>query len=136
MKKSIGITLGVWEFDDISHQFITDGLGIEPTLVHVKGERIIPRFERLAEWNSWLYRTPGYEVEDFDKQMSDILELVVKNSDFIMQHLNRYNLELSCCLTVNASSPESNPWVHISKEQSRILADHNLNFDVDMYVLP
>lgn len=56
VNNEISISFTIRGYEDISHDDISDSLGLVPYKVYVKGEPMSPRSPREAKNNGWIYR--------------------------------------------------------------------------------
>ncbi|WP_156307814.1 DUF4279 domain-containing protein [Sphingobacterium endophyticum] len=131
-KNQILLSLCIFGFDDVSHQEISNLLGIQPSKVHTKGLKINPKVDRLAKKNGWFLDAFQSDKEDFETQINFILDVIEKqleNFEFICK---RYYCEFSCAIFIN-NPEESVPWVHLGPRFNRVNANLGIEFDFDIY---
>lgn len=125
----------IWEYEDITHDKITKTLGLHPFKIYVKGEKMNPKFERLAKQNGWIYGTP-YENEDsFEEQMRKLLDTLEPKTTILREYAKKYTCEFSCALFLN-NREESVPWIHFGKRYNAFIREVDAEFDFDIYYPP
>ncbi len=131
-KNQIFLSFCVFGFDDVSHQDISNLLGIQPSKFHVKGLRMNPKVDRLAKKNGWFLDAFKSDNEDFETQMNSILDVIEKQLENFESICKRYYCEFSCAIFIN-NAEESVPWVHLGSRFNRINAKLGIEFDFDIY---
>lgn len=132
MKNKIVLTLGIWDFSDITHQEISDALALIPVKIFIKGERTSPKLQILAKKNGWMYSQANREFDSFEIQMNDLIELLRTRESALKELTKKYYCELSCAV-FEVSEEESMPWVHLTKAHIMFLNEFSIEFDLDLY---
>jgi hypothetical protein len=132
MENEIHLTLGIWDFTDISHQQITDVLGLHPIDIHVLGEKINPKFLPVAKKNGWMYTHSKNVTEPFEKQMNELVFVLRDKRNGLKKLTDKYHCEISCAI-FRKSDEESMPWVHLTKDHIFFLNEFSIEFDLDLY---
>jgi hypothetical protein len=135
-KNEVDLGFGIFDFDDISHDDITQQMGIEPCYQRIKGEKRNPRNPNSPLWdnNSWHMKSGLDKDADFDKQMSAMLDIIEQKLDVLKPLCAKYYTEFSCALFVYRDNGESTPSVHLNNRYNKIASTLNIEFDVDLYV--
>lgn len=136
MKNEIILRFGIWDFEDVSAEQISDLLGITPNKVYVKGQRKNPKFASLSKRNGWLIDSMVDKYSPFEDQMDSLLSVIEDKIDLFKSLCEKYYCEFSCAIFVYFENGESIPWVHLGTRYNEILKELNIEFDVDLYVLP
>jgi len=76
------------------------------------------------------------KYSSFDDQMNSLLDIIESKIDLFKPLCERYYCEFSCGIFVYFDNGESTPWVHLDKRYNEISKALNIEFDVDLYVLP
>ena len=136
MKNKIVLDLGIWDFDDITHNEITEMLGIQPIKVYVKGEKRNPKNPNspLIKKNGWRMSSPLDEYASFDDQMNAILDIIESKFDVFKVICAKYLCEFSCAIFVYHGNEDSTPSVHLDSRYNKLNKELNIEFDVDLYV--
>jgi len=132
MKNEIHLTIGIWRFKDITHQEITDSLGLQPKKILIEGEKTNPKFLTIAKENGWMYTHSKDVTKPFEEQMNELLTVLRERSDALKKLSGKYYCELSCAI-FKKDEDESMPWVHLTRNHIRFLNDFNIEFDLDLY---
>jgi hypothetical protein len=132
MENEIHLTLGIWGFTDITHQGITDILGLQPVKVHVLGDKINPKFLPTAKENGWMYTHSEIVTRPFEEQMNELVSVLRTKRDGLKKLSDKYYCELSCAI-FKKGEDESMPWVHLTKDHILFLNQFNIEFDLDLY---
>jgi len=132
MKNKIVLTIGIWDFEDITHQEISDALGLTPIKIFVKGEKTNPKFQVLAKKNGWMYSQVDREYEPFKDQLDSLIELIKSRQTIWKKFARNYYCELSCAIFKD-DAEESMPWVHLTREHIGFLNEFRIEFDLDLY---
>lgn len=132
MESEIHLTLGIWGFTEISHNEISDIVGLQPVKVHIKGERINPKFLTVSKENGWMYTHSKMVTRPFEEQMNELISIIKDTGGGLKQLSSKYYCELSCAV-FKKGEDESMPWVHLTKDHVQFLNDFNIEFDLDIY---
>src|ERR1700760_2382924 len=100
MKNEIFLHFVIWDFDDISHDEITRILNIEPIRIYVKGDRVNPKFERLAKTNGWRMGCGLDKYTPFEDQLTAILDIIEPKIDLFRPFCKKYKCEFSCAIYI------------------------------------
>ena len=134
-KNKVDLRFCVFDFEDISHVDITKKIGINPTRIHVKGEKMNPRNPSSPLWkkNSWSMDSGLDVYADFESQMSAILDIIEQKLEVFKELTDKYYCEFSCAIFTYKDNNESTPWVHLDKRYNKIVGQLNIEFDLDLY---
>jgi len=136
MKRNrIVLDFGIWDFDDITHEDITQALGVQPVKKYIKGERVNANFLPLSKNNGWRMRSPCSEQDSFETQMNAMLDFFENKKSVLKEFSNKYYCEVSCALYIYTNTDESTPWVHLNSRYNKMLKDLNIEFDLDIILL-
>lgn len=71
MKNEVVLRFGLFDFDDINHDEITQLLGLQPSKVYIKGQKRNPKNpdSSLIKRNGWLVDAPTEKYSSFEEQM-------------------------------------------------------------------
>ncbi|MDY6024799.1 DUF4279 domain-containing protein [Bergeyella zoohelcum] len=132
ISNDVNLRFCIWDYEDITHEDITNLLGIKPYKIYVKGEKMNPKFNRVSKSNAWILGTPYENKDDFNNQMDKILD-VLEPKIFVLKELSeRYYCEFSCAIFLN-NREESTPWIYLSKRYNDFIRKVNVEFDIDIY---
>ncbi|HEY9044682.1 MAG TPA: DUF4279 domain-containing protein [Ohtaekwangia sp.] len=131
-KNEIIVRFCIWDFDDISHETITEHIGVSPIRIYVKGERMNEKLPQVAKRNGWLYESPLGKYACFEDQMNSILDILESKTEILNPLCERYYCEFSCALFIY-NNEESTPWVHLNSRYNSLIKRLNIEFDFDIY---
>jgi hypothetical protein len=133
-KNEIIVRFGIWNFDDISHEMITESLGVMPMKIYVKGEKIDSKSQRVAKENAWLFESSLGKYAAFEDQLDSILDILESKIEILKPICDKYYCEFSCALFIY-NNEESTPSLHLSSRYNSIIKDLNIEFDLDLYCM-
>ena len=136
MKNEVFLDFCIWDFDDISHEEISQKLGIAPTKIYIKGKKIDPKFSRVSKKNGWRMSTGLDKYASFEDQMKAMLDIIESKIELFRPFCEKYYCEFSCAIYIRYDNEESTPWVHLDARYNRFIKELNIEFDVDLYCLP
>ena len=136
MRNKIVLSFGIWDFNDITHDELTELLGIAPSKVYIKGERKNPKFSMLAKKNGWLLDASFDKHIPFEQQMDMLVDFIEEKIDIFRILCKKYNCEFSCGLFIYFDNGESIPGLHLGSRYNRLVKELDIDFDVDIYCLP
>ena len=132
MKNYVDLSFCIGEYNDITHQELTELLGLEPIKVYVKGEPKHPHHPATWSSNRWYYKPALEEFASFDEQMEAIYDVLTARKEVLKPICERYYCELSCEVFIYADSEESTPWIHLGTKYNDLVKELNIEFDVDI----
>jgi Domain of unknown function (DUF4279) len=137
-KNEIILRFCVYDFEDISHSDVTDIVGREPSRVKKIGDKKNPLNPNssLVKNNSWMMEADGTPYSSFEDQMEFLLDILEPRIEMLKPFSKKYHCEFSCALYIYFDNGESTPWVHLDSRYNKIIRELNIEFDVDLYVLP
>jgi len=135
LKNDLNLRFCIWEYDDISHEDITNTLKLTPLKTYIKGKKINPRFERIAKQNGWVYGTPYYNEMDFMTQLDEILDVLEPRISILRTYAQKYKCEFSCAVFLN-NREESTPWIHFGKRYNAFIKEIDVEFDIEIFYPP
>jgi hypothetical protein len=137
-KNEIDLSLVISDFNDITHDEITQLLGIEPTFIRIKGEKKNPKRSDspLIQSNKWAVNSRQDKYANFDEHMTSLLDIIEPKIDALKPICEKYGCEISCGMFVYFGNSESTPWVHMDSRYNNIVRVLNIEFDLDLYVWP
>jgi hypothetical protein len=138
-KNELILRFGIYGFNDVAHDMITQSLNIEPDYVRIKGQKKNsknPESTATIDTNSWLMGSGLDQYSSFDDQMNSLLDIIESKIDLFKPLCEKYHCEFSCGIFVYFDNGESTPGVHLDSRYNKILKELNIEFDVDLYVLP
>jgi len=134
-KNRIVLDIGIWDFEGISHDEITETIGVSPIKKHVKGERINPKFSPIAKKNGCIMTAPCSEYDSFKVQMEALLDLIELKKEAFRALTSKYYCEFSCALYIYTDNEESTPWVHLDSRYYEVTKELKIEFDIDIILL-
>ncbi len=135
MKNEINLSFCIWDFDDITHNEITQLIGLQPSKIYTKGEKNTIGLA-LAKENGWIITTPLTEYSSFDDQMNSLLDIIESKIDVFKPLCEKYYCEFSCAVFIRYGNGESIPWVHLGSRYNKLIKELKIEFDIDIYCLP
>ncbi len=135
-KNEISFSFCIWDFNDISHDEISELLGVKPSKVYIKGERKNPKVNALAKKNGWILDPPGCDnYSSFEDQMNSLLDVIESKIEAFRIICKKYYCEFSCGLYIYVDNDESTPWVHLNSRYNNLIRELNIELDVDIILL-
>ncbi len=139
MKNEVVLRFCIWDYNDITHQEITNTLGIEPYKIYVKGQKKNPKNPEgssLVKENGWLMDSALDHFASFEEQMNAMLYIIESKIDLFRPFCEKYYCEFSCAIFIRYDNEESTPSVHLNTRYNRLIKELNIEFDIDLYCLP
>ena len=121
------------DVDDFPVEVVTEMLGVQPTTILRKGDRINDKHTRW--FTSRKYESGKIETLYTDDVLLPILNVFQSKVDSINQLKRELNLNVQIELVMTIFNGDA-PGLGIPPEFSRFAADINALIDVDMYVYP
>lgn len=122
----------IWDCDDILPNGITDLLGIQPTKIHIKGEKKYKNSSSVSKENGWILTSNCDNHSSFEIHLNALLDVLERKRGILEQISKKYNCEFSCAVFIN-NSEESTPWIHLGKRYNEFVRSINIEFDFDLY---
>lgn len=137
-KNEIYVSFRIWEFEDVTHEYITQLVQIEPTSIVVKGDKKNPKNpdSPLKKYNGWLLKSKLAPYGTFEDQMNSLLNVMEPRIPALKSLCEKYSCEFSCALYLYFDNGESTPSVHLDSRYNNLIKDLNIDFDIDLYVFP
>lgn len=138
MQNEVVVSFGIFDFNDISHDDISQKLKIQPDKIYIKGEKRNPKnpMSPLIKKNSWIMGSGLDKYSSFEDQLASLLDIIEnKLADFKVL-CDRYYCEISCAMFVYADNDEGTPWVHLNTRYNKLIKELNIEFDLDLYIFP
>jgi Domain of unknown function (DUF4279) len=138
MKHEVYLDFTIADFEDITHDEITQRLGINPKKIYIKGAKKYPESSvaTFVKTNRWIMGSPLDEYSSFESQMIGILDIIESKIDLFKPICEKYYCEFSCAIFLRYDNGESIPWIHLDSRYNRIVKELNIEFDIDLYQLP
>lgn len=136
MKNEIKVSFCIWDFDDLTHDQISNTLGIMPDKIYVKGQKRNPNNPpgtAVFRQNGWLMRSSLGNYSSFEEQMNSLLDIIEPKIDVFKPLCEKYACEFSCAMFVYAGNDESTPSMHLDSRYNKIVKTLNIEFDLDLY---
>lgn len=132
-RNKVDLRFGIWRFDDVSHDYITQLIGISPTKFFIKGERKNPKSSALFKTNGWIIAPGLDEYASFEEQLNAILDILEPRRDELKILCDKYYCEFSCAVFMYHDNEESTPSVHLTERYNQFIRTLNVEFDLDLY---
>jgi hypothetical protein len=136
MHNEIALRFCIWGFSDITHDEITNILGIQPSKIYVKGEKRNSKSTALVKENGWLLEPTLDRSLSFETQLEKLLSFLKLKKDLVKKFCLEYTCQISCGVFIYFDNGESTPSIRLSKEYNKIIQELDLEFDIDIYCLP
>ncbi len=136
MANEIYLDFCIWNFDDITHQEITQILGITPSKIYVKGKPTNPKLpQNISKVNGWRMGSGLNKQFSFEEQMEEMLRIIEEKIELFKPICEKYHTEFSCAIYSYQNSEESFPSVHLNSRYNSLIKKLNIEFDLDVYIL-
>ncbi|WP_188558461.1 DUF4279 domain-containing protein [Hymenobacter glacieicola] len=131
----VEVSLEIRDFDDISLEELSAILGMQPSKVYRKGEKVSSNFAIKSPINRWLIHAYADQklLPDFEEQMDTLLAIVKARQEAFISLCHRYTCEIKCAVHVYFRNGESIPSVHLESRHRDLLHLLRAEFDVDIY---
>jgi hypothetical protein len=138
MKNEVYLDFTIAGFDDITHDEISQQLGVDPKHIYVKGAKKYPKssVSTFVKRNRWIMGSPLDKYSTFENQMNAMLDIIESKIDLFRPFCEKYYCEFSCAIFIRYNNEESTPSVHLDARYNRLIKELNIEFDVDLYCLP
>ena len=139
MKNEVILRFCIWDFNDITHDEISQTLKINPFKIYIKGQKRNPRHSEsmaLVKKNGWIMDSTLDKHSSFEDQMNAILDIIEPKIELFRPICEKYFCEFSCAIIVRYDNNESTPSVHLDARYNRLIKELNIEFDIDLYCLP
>lgn len=122
----------------MTHEEITEMVGIKPTEVFVKGARIPKARSESAvyKFNAWFLEAGLDKYADFEQQMNSLLDILEPKQAFLKPLSEKYKCAFSCMAKIYYDNGESTPSIHLDDRYNRFVNNVKADFDVDLYTPP
>lgn len=139
MKHRVYLNFVIADFEDITHNEISNTLGMNPFRIYVKGEKRHPSFPSSGPFwrgNQWIMESPLDEYHSFEEQMNATLDIIEPKIDLFRAFCENYRCEFSCAVYLRFDNGESIPSIYLGSRYNQLIKKLNIGFDLDLYVLP
>jgi hypothetical protein len=139
MRNEVDLDFRFCDFEDMTPNEITMHLDIKPIRIIIKGQKKNPENPSgtaVFKSNCWMMGSSLDKFASFEEQMNALLDILESKIELFRPLCKKYYSEFSCALFVYLENGESTPWVHLDKRYNRIVKELNIEFDVDLYILP
>jgi hypothetical protein len=133
-RNEIHLSLSIQNFEDITHNELTELIGIEPERIHIKGEIVRPGY--LRPLNEWFLGSGHDRYTPFAIQMNSLLDIIEARMDAFKMLSDKYTCWFNCALYIYPDNGESIPSVHLDTRYNQVMGNLNIEFDLDLYCLP
>ncbi|MCC2597913.1 DUF4279 domain-containing protein [Sphingobacterium sp. FBM7-1] len=130
--KEISISFTIRGYEDISHDDISDSLGLVPYKVYVKGEPMSPRSPREAKNNGWVYRVNYGKLRSFEGQLNGILDVLEPRIAKLKRYAQKYECEFSCAIFFSDEKPADTS-IQLNERYNNFIKEVDAEFDFDIY---
>ncbi|MBS1948773.1 MAG: DUF4279 domain-containing protein [Bacteroidetes bacterium] len=136
MKNEVVLNFIIADFEGITHDEITKTLDVNPTWVHVKGQKRSPKFTIISKNNVWSMDSGLGKYASFKDQMNALLDILESKKDLFKSFCEKYYCEFSCTIYIYYDNDESTPWIHLDERYNKLASELRIEFDIDLYCLP
>ena len=132
-RNTIHLSIRFNQFEGITHDEITNLVGLPPTVIHTRGEKKSVNSTAIAKYNNWILEAPCDEYTPFEVQMDALLDIIETRMEVFRFLSLKYSFEFCCALFMYGDTQESTPSVHMNARYHRIACELNAEFDLDLY---
>jgi hypothetical protein len=136
MKNEVVLDFCIWNFDDITPDYITETLGLQPARVYIKGQKTNPKFAAVAKQNGWRIGAGLDKYASFKDQMEVLVAIIESKIELFRPFCEKYYCEFSCAIFIRYDNDEGTPSVHLDARYNRLIKELNIEFDIDLCCLP
>jgi hypothetical protein len=140
MKNRVYLNFTISDYDDITHEVISQALGMNPFMVIVKGEKTNPNSTSetpiLYRFNRWVMAAPLDEYCTFEDQMNATLDIIEPKIDLFKPFCEKYRCEFSCAIYLRYNNGESTPSIYLDSRYNKLIKELKIGFDIDLYNWP
>ncbi len=136
MKNEIIVSLCIWRFEDKSPDELTEIIGITPSMTFRKGEKQNELSSIISKENAWILNSSKGKYATFEVQMNDLIDQISSRMEVFKAIAQTYYCEFSCALYVYPNNNESVPWIHLDNNYNKLIKELNIEFDLDLIILP
>ena len=139
MKNEVIVRFCIWDFDDLTHEEMSNLLGIMPDKTYIKGQKRNPNSatgKAVFSRNGWLMASGLDKYSSFEDQMNALLDVIEPKIDVFKPICEKYNCEISCAMFVYTGNDESTPSMHLNSRYNKVAKELNIEFDLDLYCFP
>jgi hypothetical protein len=135
VKNYIVLTFSIWNHDGMTHEEITEMVGITPTEVFVKGAHKPNTLNKpmVYSFNAWFLEAGLDKYADFEQQMNALLDILEPKQEILKPLSEKYKCEFSCMVKIYYGNGESTPSIHLSQRYNRFVNNVKADFDIDLY---
>jgi hypothetical protein len=105
MKNEVILDFIISDFDEFSHDHITQYLGITPIKIYIKREKKNPKFAGTAKRNRWIMGAGIDKYATFKDQMNSLLDIIELKNDLFRPLCEKYYCEFSCAIFIPYNDP-------------------------------
>lgn len=136
MKHRIYLNFVIADFENITHDEISQILGITPKKIYVKGTKKYPTSSvpTLITRNRWIMESPLDEYSSFEDLMNATLDIIEPKVDLFKPFCEKYSCFFSCAVFLRYENGESIPSIYLDSRYNRLNKELNIEFDFDLYV--
>ena len=102
MKHQIYLDLTIADFEDVTHDEISQTLGIKPFKIYIKGQKrnhkSTSTTPALVTSNRWVMRTSLDEYSFFEDHMNAMLDIVEPKIDVFKPFCEKYRCDFGCAI--------------------------------------
>lgn len=130
----IELYFGIFDFEDITHEYITNILRIKPTKLHYKDKPVNPKFSIKAKTNAWIFENNDIPNKAcvFEEHMGGLLNVLEPKIDILSELSQKYYCEFSCAVFIQ-NRKMSTPWIHLDARYHNFARKVNVEIDFDIY---
>lgn len=136
MKHQIELNLVIADFNDITHEEISQTLGLEPLKIYVKGQKKTPNSTALVKRNRWIMKSPLDVYSTFEEQMNAALDIIEPKIKLFKPLCEKYCCEFRCALFLYYENGESIPSIYLNSRYNELIKELDIGFDLDIYCFP
>jgi hypothetical protein len=136
MRNEIIVRFCIWDFEDVTHDQLTQIIGVTPDKIYVKGEKRNPNNPSgtaIFKRNGWLKGSPLDKYSSFEDQLNSLLDLIEPKIQVLAAFSQSCAFEFSCAMYVYTGNGESTPSMHLNERYNKVVKLLDVEFDLDLY---
>src|SRR5687768_8087731 len=115
MKHEIYLDFVIADFEDITHDEISDMLGLKPRKVYLKGAKKNPNSESNAVFkrNRWIVSSSIAKDLTFEDHINTMLDLLEPKIELLKPLCDKYSCCFLCAVKIDSDDTVSTPSIYL-----------------------
>ncbi|MEZ0453790.1 DUF4279 domain-containing protein [Sphingobacterium thalpophilum] len=131
MRNEINVSFCICDYDDITHQQISNELGlIASNVSHAKD--LESKAVSKKKEDKWVYGTPYGNMENFGEQMEKILDALEPKVSVLEKFARKYTCKFRVVIFLR-NREESTPWFFLEKRYNAFIKKIDAVLDIEVY---